>query len=296
MDSLTLWIVATGALVASACGIVGCFLVLRKMALLGDAISHTVLLGIVLAFLLTGSKAVVPMLVGAAVCGILTALAVQLLHQTGVRSDAAIGVTFTALFAVGVVLISLYAGSVHLDVEHALYGEIAYVPWDTWEWRGISMGPRAVWMIGAVLLLDLAVIGLFFKELKVCAFDPGLAVALGIPVTALHYVLMTLVSVTTVASFESVGAVLAVAMLIVPGATAYLLTDRLGAMLAVAAGVGVLAAAGGYGLAIWVNGSISGAMAVVAGLLFLTALIFSPRHGLAARWVRRAATTEERAG
>ena len=288
VDSYTLTIIATASLVAAACGYIGCFLILRRMALLGDAISHSVLLGIVLAFLLTGDRGIVPMFIGAAVFGLLTAVAVQGLEHGGVQADAAIGVTFTAFFALGVVLLTLFAGRVHLDLEHVLYGEFAYVPWDVLVIGDRSLGAKALWSMGAVALLNVAVVGLFFKEFKVCSFDPGMAAALGINVVAFHYVLMGLVSLTTVAAFESVGAILAVAMLIVPGATAYLLTDNLKWMLSLSVVAGVLSACLGYALAAWVDGSISGAMASVSGLLFALALVFSPSHGILARiWASR---------
>lgn len=178
----TFWIILTGALVAASCGFLGCFLILRRMAMLGDAISHSILPGIVIAFLLSGSRDILPMLIGAAVVGLLTVFIVQLLSQNGVKADAAIGVTFTALFSVGVVLVSLYTAQVDLDLDCVLYGEIAYVPWDTWQWGGIDMGPRAAWGIGGVFLLSLLLVGLFFKQFKLCSFDPVLAAAIGIPV------------------------------------------------------------------------------------------------------------------
>ncbi|TRY26319.1 metal ABC transporter permease [Brevibacillus sp. LEMMJ03] len=277
------WIMLTGALVAASCGFLGCFLILRRMAMLGDAISHAILPGIVIAFLFSGSRETLPMLIGAAVVGLLTVFFVQLLHQSGVKSDAAIGVTFTALFSVGVVLISLYAQQVDLDLDCVLYGEIAYVPWDTWEWGGMDMGPRAVWAVGGVFLISLLVVGLFFKQFKLCSFDPAMAAAVGIPVVLFHYLLMTLVSLTTVASFESVGAILVVAMLVVPGATAYLLTDRLHVMLFISMGIGVLCSVFGYMLASWLDSSIAGAMTAVSGVLFLLAFLFSPRHGVVAK-------------
>lgn len=283
MDSYTITIIATASLVAAACGFVGCFLILRRMALLGDAISHSVLLGIVLAFLITGDRGIVAMFVGAAALGLLTAVVVQTLEQGGVTADAAIGVTFTAFFALGVVLLTLYAGRVHLDLEHVLYGEIAYVPWDVLIIGGQSLGAKAMWTMGGVFLLNLAIIGLFFKEFKLCSFDPGMATALGLNLLFFHYVLMGLVSLTTVAAFESVGAVLAVAMLIVPGATAYLLTDNLKLMLLLSVGAGVLSAVSGYALAVWLDSSIAGAMASMSGVLFLLTLLFSPSHGVVAR-------------
>lgn len=283
MDSYSLTIIATGALVAGACGFIGSFLVLRRMALLGDAISHSILLGIVLAFLVTGDRGIVPMFIGAAIFGLLTAIMVQALGRGGVAEDAAMGVTFTAFFALGVVLLTAYAGRVHLDLEHVLYGEIAYVPWDILYLGETPIGPKALWSMGAVFLLNLVVVVAFYKELKVCSFDPGMAAALGISVTFFHYLLMTLVSLTTVAAFESVGAVLAVAMLIVPGATAYLLTQRLTWMLAVSVGVGVASAVLGYAVAAALDASISGAMAGSAGLLFALALFFSPSQGIISR-------------
>ena len=281
------WIILTGSLVGITCGITGCFLILRRMAMLADAISHTVLLGIVGAYLVSSSMEGLYMFVGALIVGLLTALFVQLLHSSGVQSDAAIGVVFTSLFALGVILLSLYAGRIHLDVDHALMGEIAFVPWDTWTIAGINLGPKAVWMLGIVLIINLIVIGLFYKELKICSFDPEMALALGIPVLFIHYLLMGMLSITTVAAFDSVGAILVVAMLIAPGASAYLLTDRLLMMLFLSAGIGVLAAVSGYYVAVWWNVSISGSMAMMAGVLFVLAFFFSPKHGTATKWLFR---------
>lgn len=282
------WIILTGALVAASCGLLGCFLILRRMAMLGDAISHAVLPGIVIAFLWSSSRETLPMLIGAGALGLLTVLLVQLLQQGGVKNDAAIGVSFTALFSVGVILVSLFASQVDLDLDCVLYGEIAYVPWDTWHWAGVEMGPRAVWSLGGVFLLSLLLICLFYKQFKLCAFDPAMAAAVGIPVTLFHYLLMGLVSLTTVASFESVGSILVVAMLVVPAATAYLLTDKLHVMLAASVGIGILSSILGYGLAAWLDSSIAGAMTTVTGLLFLLAFLFSPHSGLVVKaWQRR---------
>ncbi|HMB70387.1 MAG TPA: iron chelate uptake ABC transporter family permease subunit, partial [bacterium] len=164
-----------------------------------------------------------------------------------------------------------------------LYGEIAYTPFDRITVDGRDLGPRALWVNASLLALNAAVIGLFYKQLKLCAFDPELAASVGIRVELMHYVLMGLVAVTTVGAFESVGAILVVAMLIVPGATAYLLTDRLGHLLGISVALGVASAALGYRLAATLDASIAGAMATVAGLFFLTAFLFSPRHGVVAR-------------
>lgn len=280
------WIILTGSLVAATCGVLGCFLVLRKMAMVGDAISHSVLPGIAIAFLISGSRDSLLMLAGAAVLGLITVFLIQLLQQSGLQSDASIGIVFTALFAIGVILISLNASHIDLDLDCVLFGEIAYVPWDTWIMNGYEMGPVAVWMLGGTLLLVLALIGLFYKQFKLCAFDPALAAAVGIPVVIFHYLLMGMVSVATVASFESVGAILVVGMLIVPASTAYLLTDRLSRMLLYSVLIGILSSAGGYYAAKWLDASIAGAMISVAGILFVLAFIFSPLHGLAARYLK----------
>jgi manganese/zinc/iron transport system permease protein len=285
--SPTLVILLVASLVAASCALLGSFLVLRRMALLGDAISHAVLPGIVLAFLLTGSRAPLPMMIGAGALGVLTVLLVELFNRSRrLREDASIGVVFPALFSLGVILISRYAAQVDLDLDCVLYGEIAYAPWDTLHAAGMALGPKALWVTGFVLAVDLLFVLLLYKELKISTFDAGLAAALGFAPGLLHYLLMTAVSLTVVGSFESVGAILVVAMLVVPPATAYLLTDRLGWMIGLAVALGVTAAWGGYGLARWLDASIAGAMAAVAGLLFLLALLLSPRHGVLARLLR----------
>lgn len=281
------WIILTGTLVAATCGVLGCFLVLRKMAMVGDAISHSVLPGIAIAFLVSGTRDSLLMLVGAAVLGLITVFLIQTLQNGGLQSDASIGIVFTALFAVGVIIISRNAAHIDLDLDCVLFGEIAYVQWDTLIINGYDMGPAAVWMLGGVLLIVLLVIGLFYKQFKLCAFDPALAAAVGIPVALFHYLLMGLVSLSTVASFESVGAILVVGMLIVPASTAYLLTDRLSIMLLYSVLVGAVSSAGGYYAAKWLDASIAGAMITVAGLLFVLAFVFSPLHGLVARRRKR---------
>lgn len=285
--SPTVVILLTGSLVAASCALVGSFLVLRKMALLGDAISHAVLPGIVLAFLLTGDRSALPMVLGAGALGLLTVFLVELFHRSRrLAEDASIGVVFPALFSVGVLLIARYTAQVDLDLDCVLYGEIAYVPWDLWLVGDASFGPRALWVNGAVLLVDLAFVLLFYKELKLSTFDPALAASLGFSPVLLHYLLMGAVSVTVVGAFESVGAILVVAMLVVPPATAYLLTDQLGRMLGLAVALGVVSAVGGYAVAHVLDASIAGAMAAVAGLLFILGLAASPRHGLLARALR----------
>ncbi|AJS60313.1 metal ABC transporter permease [Paenibacillus sp. IHBB 10380] len=281
------WILLTAILVSTSCAILGCFLVLRKMALIGDAISHAVLPGIAIAFLISGSRDSVFMLLGAAAFGLLAVLFIQTLQNSGLQSDASIGIVFTALFAVGVIIISMNARNIDLDLDCVLFGEIAYVQWDTLSVNGVDIGPRAVWILGGTLLLILVLMSLFFKQFKICAFDPALAAACGIPVMLFHYMLMGMVSLTSVASFESVGAILVVGMLIIPAATAYLLTDRLSYMLLYSVLIGVVCSVLGYYTAFWLDASIAGCMVTVAGCLFVLTFIFSPSHGLLSRRISR---------
>lgn len=281
------WIILIGALVGGSCSILGCFLVLRKMSMIGDAISHSVLPGIVIAFLISGSRDSFIMMFGAAAIGLVTVFLIQMFQNNGVQSDASIGVVFTALFAVGVVLVSLFTRQVDLDLDCVLYGEIAYAPWDTLQIGDKSIGPKAVWGIGGSFLLNVFVISLFYKQFKISAFDPAMAASIGIPVVFFHYLLMGLVSLSTVASFESVGAILVVGMIIVPAATAYLLTERLSVMIVISVIISILSSVIGYYFAFLLDASIGGTMVSVAGVLFAAALLFSPTHGVIVKKWRR---------
>ena len=290
------WIILTGALAGASCALVGSFLVLRKMSMLGDAISHAVLPGIVVAFLMTGNRSSIPMLLGAAAFGVLTAFIVETMHRKGrLQQDASIGVTFTWLFAIGVILISRFAGMVDLDQDCVLYGEIAYITFDVVNIAGLDV-PMAVLTLGGIFILNLLFVLLGYKELKLTSFDPSLAVSVGISATLWHYALMGMVSLTTVGAFWSVGAILVVAMLIAPAATAWLLTDRLHRMLLYGVILSLVSAVGGYYLAVLVDGAIAGAMAVVSGILFGLALFFSPSHGIVSRWIRLRRTMNREGG
>ncbi len=271
------YIIFTGSLIAVSCGLLGAYLILRKMAMLGDAISHAVLPGIVLAFLISGSRDNLIMLIGAAAMGVLTTVIIELLHHKArLQEDASIGVTFTWLFAIGVILVSSFAGQVELDQECVLYGEIAYVPLDpVFLASGKAIGPRAMWITGGLLLIILISLKLGYKALFLTTFNTDYALALGISASFWHYAFMSLVSLTTVISFESVGAILVVALLITPPAAAYLLTNRLKTMLGLTALFGILSSVGGYYLALMINGSIAGAMATFAGFIFAVCFLYS---------------------
>lgn len=290
-------IVLVGAVVASSCALVGSFLVLRRAAMLGDAISHSVLPGIVLAFLFTGSRAPLPMVVGAGALGVVTVFLVERLQRSRrLYEDASIGVVFPALFAIGVILVSRFAGQVDLDLDCVLYGEIAFAPWDILIVGGRSLGPKALWVNGAILLANLALVLVLWKELKLTSFDPGLAESAGIDPRRLHYVLMSAVSVTVVGAFESVGAILVVAMLVVPPATAYLLADRLGTLVVLAVAAGIASVGIGYAGARALDASVSGGIATAAGLMFVAAATLAPRDGLVARALSRRVLARRLAG
>ena len=242
--------------------------------MVGDAISHAVLPGIVIAFLLTGSRESFVMIMGAALFGILTTFLIEFFHQKArLQTDAAIGVTFTWLFAVGIILISLYAGQVDLDQECVLYGEIAYVPLDLWITEGGKiLGPRALYIAVFTLLINVIFIILGYKHLYTTTFDPAYAASIGISVSLWTYLLMGAVSMTTVAAFDSVGAILVVALLVVPPATAYLMTDSFRRMMLYTVILSIINCVLGYFLAVIIDGSIAGAIVTVSGAIFFGVL------------------------
>lgn len=286
------WIVVVGVLSACSCTLLGNYLVLRRMSLMGDAISHAVLPGLAIAFILTNSRASWPMFVGAALAGVLTALLSELVQKFGkVERGAAMGVVFSILFALGLVLIRRAADHVDLDPGCVLMGNLAQIPLQAID----SPIPEPAITLTVVLVLNLFFVVLFYKELKISTFDPELATTLGINASLMHYLLMIMVAITTVANFESVGSILVIAMLIVPASSAHLLTDRLGVMIlfslliaAASAVLGHILAAFGPG---WVgldsDANTAAMMAVVSGLFLLAALLLSPQYGVASKLYQR---------
>jgi manganese/zinc/iron transport system permease protein len=288
MSQAQLEIQLIASIVAVACALPGVFLVLRRMAMLSDAISHTVLLGIVLAFFLTGDLASPLLVAGAAAVGVVTVVLVEVLHRTQrVHEDAAIGLVFPALFSVAVLLISTYAGDVHLDTDAVLLGELAFAPFRRLNVLGVDLGPRHAYFAGGILLMNVVLLLIFYKELKLATFDPVLAATLGFAPGAIHYGLMTVVSITAVGAFDAVGSILVVAMMIGPPAAAYLLTDRLSHMILGSAGLGMISAIGGYWLAHVLDASIAGSIASVIGLVFLLVFLLAPQRGMLAITKRR---------
>ncbi len=283
MSAAQLEIQLIAVVVAAACALPGVFLVLRRMAMMSDAISHAILPGIVVAFFVTGDLNHPLLIVAAAGMGILTVALVEAIHRTRlVHEDTAIGLVFPVMFSIGVILIARYAGSVHLDTDAVLLGELAFAPFDRLSYAGFDLGPRALWVMSAILTTSVAFVSLFYKELKLATFDPGLAASLGFAPALLHYVLMGIVSVTAVGAFDAVGSILVVALMIAPPATAYLLTERLSRMIALSVGVASVDAVAGYWLAYAFDTSIAGSMATMAGLTFLAGFLFAPGRGLIA--------------
>ena len=268
-------------LVSVACALPGVFLVLRQMSMMSDSITHTILLGIVLAFFITHDLNSPFLIIGAAMMGVITVWLTETLTKTKLLSeDSAIGVVFPLLFSIAIILITRYAGSVHLDTDSVLLGELAFAPFDRMIISGRDIGAKSIYTSAVLLLVNITLISVFFKELKIASFDPLLAAVLGFSPTIIHYGLMTLVSLTAVGAFEAVGSVLVVAFMIGPPITAYLLTDSLKIMLFLSIIFGALSGILGYHLAYLLDVSIAGSMAVMTGVIFGAVFIFSPKRGL----------------
>lgn len=284
------WILWMGFLVNATCGLLGNYLILRRMALVGDAISHSILPGLAIAFLVAQSLETPVMFVGAVLAGVLATAIIEFIHgRTKVKADAAIGITFTTLFALGVVLINLFAGKIHLDPECVLYGDLNFLPFepDRLVIAGLDLGPLPVGIMLLVAVLVALLVVVFYKELLISSFDASLAGALGFSPRLIHYLLMAVLSLVVVGSFEAVGAILVIAMLILPGATAQLVSDRLPRVLLLSVLVAGLSAVGGLYVGVATDVPIAAAMVVVGAFIFVLAWIFGPRDGLAWRCFRR---------
>lgn len=283
MSSAQLEIQIIASLVAIACAIPGTFLVLRKMAMISDAISHSILPGIVVGFFITQDLNSPWLILLAALTGVLTVVLVEKIQQTKlVKEDTAIGLVFPALFSIGVIMIAKYANDVHLDIDAVLLGELAFTPFDRLYYDGMDLGPKSMWVIGIILLVTLTLLFAFYKELKMSTFDAGLATSLGFSPAIIHYGLMSVASVTTVGAFDAVGAILVVALMIAPAASAYLLTTNLTKMIFLACFFGVFSAIAGYWSANYLDASIAGSIATMLGLVFLLVYLFAPTKGLIA--------------
>lgn len=263
-------------LTAASCAIPGVFLVLRKMSMVSDSITHTILLGIVLAFFIVNDLSSPFLLIGAAVMGPVTVWLTELLTKTRLLSeDSATGMVFPLLFSIAVILITKYAGTAHLDTDSVLLGELAFAPFDRLVINGADIGAKGIYVSGILLLVNVTFTAVFYKELLIVSFDPVLAAVMGFSPAVLHYSLMTAASLTAVGAFEAVGSVLVTAFMIAPAAAAYLLTDNLKKMLVIAVVIGGTSGIGGYRTAVFFEVSIAGSMACWAGGIFLAAVLYS---------------------
>lgn len=264
------------ALTAAGCAIPGVFLLLRKMSMVSDSITHTILLGIVLAFFAADDLSSPFLLVGAAIMGPVTVWLTELLTKTKlVSEDSATGIVFPLLFSIAVILITKYAGTAHLDTDSVLLGELAFAPFDRMVVFGLDIGAKGLYISGGLLIINITFVSVFFKELQVVSFDPVLAAVMGFSPTLIHYSLMTAASLTAVGAFEAVGSVLVTAFMIAPAAAAYLITDDLKKMLFIAVGIGAVSGVLGYHTAMLLEVSIAGCMACWTGLFFLGAFLYS---------------------
>ena len=284
MMSAELEIQVIAVIVAVACSLPGVFLVLRKMSMMSDSITHTILLGIVIAFFITKDLNSPLLIVGAALVGVLTVFLTELLNNTKLLSkDSSIGIVFPLLFSIAIIIISKYAGSVHLDTDSVLLGELAFAPFNRFIVFGVDIGAKSIYTMGTILIINLLFVIIFFKELKIVTFDPALAAVLGFMPSLIHYGLMTLVSITAVGAFESVGSILVVAFMIGPPVTAYLLTEDLKKMIIIDIIISAINGVLGYRFAEALDVSIAGSMALMTGLVFFLVFIFTPKNGLISR-------------
>ncbi|MEO0629686.1 MAG: metal ABC transporter permease, partial [Planctomycetota bacterium] len=300
---LDLFPMLAGVLASVCCGVLGNFLVLRKLSLMGDAISHSVLPGLVIAFIVVSSRDPLAMFVGAAAAGVLTVVLVELVKKLGrVEPGAAMGVVFSVLFALGVLLIeSESVRHIDLDADCVLHGQLETLVWfgapaslaEVGSTLTLSDIPKQIILLAVMTAVAFLFVTLLFKELRIAAFDPALATTLGFSAGVLHYVLMIFVAAATVASFEAVGSILVIAMLICPAATARLLTDRLVTQICVSVCAALAASVGGYVAATAIPSmwglepvNAAGSMTVVGGLLLVAAILLSPSHGALVRVLR----------
>lgn len=275
-------IILVGIMVCACCALPGTFLVLRGMSMMTDAISHTVLLGIVLGFFASDGNISSPIVVIFAILtGLLTVWLTELLHSTKlVNKGSAIGIVFPFLFATAVILIAKFAKNVHLDVEHIIFGDITFVPFERFETVNYDFGPKSLVILSIIFIINLTIISLFYKEFKVSTFDSEYAKVIGISITFMNYLLMSLVSVTSFGAFQAVGVIVVIAFMVGPALTARLLTDKLGNMLILSIVIGTIDSLVGYFLAIYFDVSISGMQAFIIGLIFFVVLLITKRKNL----------------
>ena len=281
---IEVWTILIAAVTAAACALAGSFLVLRREALVSEGLAHAVLPGIVIAFVVTHDRTSPLLIVGAAAMGLAMVLLVQLIRRTGVVDrDASLGVVFPALFSMGVLLANAELADVHFHADCIIDGNLSLAVLERVVVGGVDLGPKALWSMGAALLVTAAFVVVFFKELQLVTFDAQLAGALGFRPILLQGVWLALVAIVATAAFETAGSILVVALMIAPPAAAILWTDDLVRLLVLSVAFGVASAVVGFFVASGIDIAPAGPMATVAGILVLGSLVVAPGQGLLAR-------------
>ncbi|HLW73353.1 MAG TPA: metal ABC transporter permease [Candidatus Babeliales bacterium] len=272
-NMLHIEIVIIAILASVMCCLPGVFLVLRGVAMMSDAISHAILLGIVVMFLIIKNLTSPLLIIGASCAGVLTVLCTEMIIKSKrLKQDAAIGLVFPLFFSIGVILVSQFARNVHLDSDMVLLGELAFAPFNRLVLNGIDYGPYALWVIGVALFINILFVVIFYKELLISTFDATFATMSGFRPVFVYYVLMIMTSITTVAAFDVVGSIMVVALMITPASTAYLLTHKVNNMLIMSVIFAVLSAIFGYFIASYADVSIAGSIASMTGVFFIGVL------------------------
>ena len=266
---------------ALACVIPGNFLILRGTALMSDALSHAILFGIVVTFLIVQDINSPFIFLGAILSGILTVTITELLTQTGkINHDAAIGLTFPFLFSIAVILINLFAHNIHLDTDAILVGELAFAPFHTLYLFNYNCGPVALWNMCIILCLNITCISYFYKELQITTFDHSYAKTIGYKPILFHYLLMLLTSITIIQAFHTTGTILIISFIITPAATAYLMTQKLYEMIIVSCLMAIIAVLCGFLIAHTFDTSIAGAITLANGIIFFIVIVSKNKNRL----------------
>ncbi|MBL7076991.1 MAG: metal ABC transporter permease [Kiritimatiellae bacterium] len=270
-----------GSIIAVACAVLGCYIILRKMAFIGDAMSHALLPGVGIGYLVmnalfAGGFTAGGLLLGALIAALLTSVSISFLSNVGrIAEDTAIGIIYTGLFAAGVVILTRFQQHINIDLNHFFQGDIYGVSW------------ADLWLSAGVAAVVLSIITIFYRHLTIVSFDPTMAASIGLPTRGIHILLTIMIALVCVAGISMVGVIMIVGLLITPAALAYMLTDRLPRMMGLAAVMGVLSVITGLYFSEWVNASGGGSIMFMGFLLFLVGLILAPRYGLMAAWLRR---------
>lgn len=275
------WVIISASVVAMACSLPGCFMLMRGMSMLVDGISHAVLPGIVIGYILTGSLHATGLLIGATLAGLLAVWLMEKVSQRHrLKPDAGIGVIYTAFFAIGVILISSVTYHTDLDQECVLYGDISHILFDQLRISNSFFIPKPLLSSAAVLLLNILFIWIFYRQLVIMVFDPVFASSIGIRVHLLHYLLTTLICFSAVASFETAGSILVITFFTALPATAYLWARSLPSMLVLCVLISLFSSYVGYYIAAYWGGAVAGGIVLCIGILFLLSVILSPKRGL----------------